>query len=102
MSFTLRMYKERQLEHVFESLKLSGYFYHIISVHPLASLFETGKDKFGRPTVTGIGDNHIFVEGKIGLTRMLSYLPPLNLLLAQIDLIILLFRLARNTLKRLK
>lgn len=96
MSFTLKMFQERQLEQALESRKLGGYFNRVISVHPLAGLFASGDDRFGSPLVTFLDDSHVFVEGKIGISRFWSFLPPLNLLLAQIELIRLLLSMARK------
>lgn len=96
MSFTLEMFKERQLEQALESRKLGGYFGRVISVHPLAGLFASGDARFGAPVVTPLDDSHVFVEGKIGINRFWSFLPPLNFLLAQIKLIRLLLAMARK------
>ena len=96
MSFTLKMFRERHLEQALESRKLDGYFNHVISVHPLSGLFESGDNQFGDPVVTRLDDKHVFVEGKIGVSPKLSFLPPLNLILAQIRLIKLLLKIARN------
>jgi len=60
MSFTLNMFKERQLDQALESRPLSGYFGKVISVHPLAGLFETADDRFGTPKVTALNDMHLF------------------------------------------
>lgn len=96
MSFTLPMFRERQLHQALESRKLGGYFSRVISVHPLAGLFESGLKRFGPPLITRLDDGHWFVEGTIGISRLLSWLPPLNLLLAQARLLIMLHRLARD------
>ncbi len=96
MSFSLNMYRERQLEQALESRKLGGYFSRVISVHPLAGLFATGADRFGDPVVTQLDDTHVFVEGKIGVSPLLRMLPPLNLIWAQVKLIRLLLRMSRN------
>ncbi len=95
MSFTLSMFHERQLHQALESRKLGGYFDRVISVHPLAGLFEKGEKRFGAPSVTKLDDGHLFVEGTIGVSRFLAWLPPLNLLLAQSRLFFFLYRLAR-------
>lgn len=96
MSYTHAMFKERQLEQALESRKLGGYFGKVISVHPLAGLFEAGGERFGGPTVTKLDDSHVFVEGKIGVSRRWRFMPPLNLLLAQVRLVRLLLRVARE------
>lgn len=84
------------MEQALESRKLSGYFDRVISVHPLAGLFELGDERFGDPVVTPLDDSHVFVEGKIGVSRVWRILPPLNLLLAQIRLARLLLKMARE------
>ena len=96
MSFSLNMYRERQLEQALESRKLGGYFGRVISVHPLAGLFATGAERFGDPVVTQLDDTHVFVEGKIGASSHLHWLPPLNFILAQVKLIHLLLRMSRK------
>jgi glycosyltransferase involved in cell wall biosynthesis len=96
MSYTLKMFKERQLEQALESRKLGGYFGRIISVHPLAGLFESGDGRFGEPVITQLDQSHVFVEGKIGASRIWRFIPPLNFLLAQIRLVRLLLEMARE------
>ncbi len=96
MSFTLPMFNERQLHQALESRKLGGYFGKVISVHPLAGLFEKDGKRFGAPSVTRLDDGHWFVEGTIGISRLLAWLPPLNLLLAQVRLFVMLHRMARE------
>jgi len=96
MSFTLPMFRERQLHQALESRKLGGYFSRVISVHPLAGLFEKGGKRFGAPLVTKLDDRHWFVEGTVGISRLLGWLPPLNLVIAQINLFFFLHRQARD------
>lgn len=97
MSFTLTMFLERQLHQALESRKLGGYFDRVISVHPLATLFEKDGKRFGAPSVIRYADDHWFVEGTIGISRLLAWLPPLNLLLAQVRLLVMLYCIARDT-----
>jgi glycosyltransferase involved in cell wall biosynthesis len=96
MSYTLSMIYERQLDTVLESRKLGGYFDQVLSVHPLAGLFDQGAQRFGSPKITKVDDGHLFVEGKIGMSRFLTWIPPLNLLLAQAHLCVVLFGLVRT------
>lgn len=96
MSYNLKMFRERQLEQALESRKLGGYFSTVISVHPLAGLFESGDNRFGDSVVTQLDDSHVFVEGKIGVNRRWRFLPLLNFLLAQARLIRLLLKMARE------
>ena len=92
MSFTLSMIYERNLYQALNSRNLDGYFDHVVSVHPLSSLFKVDQKRFGAPSVISIDNYHLFVEGTIGITRFLAWLPPLNLLLAQAWLFFLLYR----------
>jgi len=96
MSLTLKMFRERRLERALESRKLGGYFDRVISVHPLAGLFESGDQRFGAPVISQLDESHLFVEGKIGTSRIWRFLPPLNLFLSQIGLIRLMLRTARE------
>ena len=96
MSYTLRMFRERQLWQALESRKLGGFFDTVISVHPLAGLFEAGGRHHGAPEVTQLDDRHVFVEGRVAAVRWLRPLAPLNLLVAQVRLIRLLLRMARQ------
>ena len=97
MSFTLEMYRERQLNQALESRKLGGYFSKVISVHPLAGLFEPGESRFGAPVLTQLDEGHLFISGTVGVSRLLNWLPPLNLILAQARLISLMYRLGRDS-----
>ena len=96
MSYTLRMYHERQQQQALDSRHLDGYFTRVISVHPLAGLFEHGADRYGRATVARVSDGHLFVEGKLHRTKWLAAIPPLNFALAQVSLVRLLVRLGRE------
>lgn len=96
MSYTLAMFRERQLHQALDSRTLAGYFDQVISVHPLAALFESGAERYGAPVVTRLSPSQVFVEGKLGVTPRLRALPPLNFLLAQVSLIRFLLRLGRE------
>ncbi|OGW84163.1 MAG: hypothetical protein A2987_00415 [Omnitrophica bacterium RIFCSPLOWO2_01_FULL_45_10] len=96
MSYTLKMFRENRMERALDSRKLDGYFDKVISVHPLAGIFESGNNRFGDPVVTQLDDSHLFVEGKVGVSRAWRFVPPLNLLLAQIRLVRMLLRMARE------
>ena len=97
MSFTLEMFRKRQLDQALESRKLNGYFTRVISVHPLAGLFEVGERRFGTPKFMHLDNAHTFIEGTIGISRLFAWLPPLNLILAQALLFVLIYRLVRDT-----
>jgi glycosyltransferase involved in cell wall biosynthesis len=95
MSYTYKMYQERQLQQALDSRRLDGYFSSVVSVHPLAGMFEAEGNQYGRPVVTTIDEHQVFVEGKLARTRWLRLLPPLNFIAAQADLLAHLVRLAR-------
>ena len=88
------MFRARSLDHALESRKLGGYFNKVISVHPLAGLFESKNDKFGDSLITWIDELHVSIEGKIGINRIWCFILLLNLLLAQIRLVQLLLIMA--------
>lgn len=96
MSYTLRMFRERHLEQALTSRTIGGYFGTVISVHPLAALFDAGDDRYGPPRVTKLDESHVFVEGRLGVAKWMNVLPPLNLLLAQATLFRLLLRMASD------
>jgi glycosyltransferase involved in cell wall biosynthesis len=96
MSYTLRMFRERQLLQALESRAVDGYFTAVISVHPLAGLFERGHERYGGPTVTWLDERHVFVEGKVGASKALAWLPPLNFVVGQIELVRVLVRMSRT------
>ena len=83
MSFTHNIILERNLTKALESRCLDDYFTNVISVHPLAGLFEVSEEKYGIPKIINISSNHIFVEGKVGITKWLAWIPPLNFIIAQ-------------------
>ncbi len=96
MSYTYKMYGERQLEQALDSRRLGGYFSQVISVHPLAGMFEAAEHRYGRPAITRVDEHQLFVEGRLARTRWLRLLPPLNFIAAQADLIGELIRLGRR------
>ncbi|MDP3791613.1 MAG: glycosyltransferase [Candidatus Omnitrophota bacterium] len=96
MSYTLKMFRENRMEQALDSRRLAGYFDKVISVHPLAGIFESGDNRFGDPVITRLDDSHLFVEGKVGVSRTWRFAPPLNLFLAQIKLTRILLKMARE------
>jgi glycosyltransferase involved in cell wall biosynthesis len=94
-SYTLKMFKERHLERALESRKLGGYFSLVISVHPLVGLFETGDSRYGKPVINHLDESHIFIEGKIGVSRLFNWFPHINFIFSQLQLIIFLIKYSR-------
>ena len=96
MSYTLGMFRDRNLMEALESRKLGGYFQNVISVHPLAGLFFSGDERYGAPKITSIDAHHLFIEGKLGRYKWLRFLPPINFILSQFNLIFCILLYARK------
>ena len=96
MSYTLDMFRKREMMAALTSRNLSGFFDNVISVHPLAGLFEQEDAEYGRPVVNKLGEDHLFVEGKIGAYKWPNFLFPLNFLIVQIKLIRFLIDVCRQ------
>lgn len=82
---------------------LDGFFDHVWSVHPFASLL-TSKGwapRFGLPVSYRVNDRHSFVEAKVGRFAALRRFRALNFLLAQASLLLRLRRLIRRNRIRL-
>lgn len=97
-AYTFEMMVERNLSVLVTSRDLEGYFDHIWTVHPVASLVlpKASPKKYGSPEVHKLNDYHTIIEGKIGRYKRLSWLPPLNFLFAQIQLLKFLIRLFKQ------
>ena len=96
MSFSYNMIKERNLKAALFSRNLDGYFSKVISVHPLAGLFNDSTEKYGSPDIHYVSDDHIFIEGKIGWSSWLKWIFPINFLIAQVVMIFQLIRLCKK------
>jgi glycosyltransferase involved in cell wall biosynthesis len=95
MSYTLSMFQDRQLQQALDSRDVGGFFDRVVSVHPLAGLFEPESDRFGVPRLRRVSDTHVFIEGRVGRYRRLAFVPPLNFIVAQVSLVRLLIRESR-------
>lgn len=97
-SFTYEAITQRKLQHSVTCRDLDGYFSHVWTVHPFATLL-TSPDwspRFGRPQTYVVDGRNTFIEGKIGRFAALRRIPALNFLLAQIGVVFLLLRLVRR------
>lgn len=83
------MMAERGLAALVTSRDLGGFFHHVWTVHPIASLLfpEDSPTRFGRPQVHRLTERHTVIEGKIGRFRSLARFPKLNFILSQLDLV---------------
>lgn len=97
-SYTLEMIRERGMENSVTCRDLDGFFHHVWSVHPFASLLtsETWSPRFGPPVWHNLGERHIFIEGKVGRFNWLAFLFPVNFLIGQIGLFFSLWALIRR------
>lgn len=98
MSYTCEMFFSLKIDAALKARSLGGYFNHVISVHPLAGRIETkkcGDPSFWDYRTFEVEQGHLFVEGGIQSKPWLRFLPPLNFILSQIQLIRFLLRVAR-------
>jgi glycosyltransferase involved in cell wall biosynthesis len=97
-SYSLEAIRERQLIHSVTCRDLNGFFRHVWTVHPFASLV-TSPDwasRCGKPDTHELTRDHTFIEGKIGRYPGLQWAAPLNFLLSQLSLFVTLLRLIRR------
>ncbi len=97
-SYTLEMIRERGLEQSVTCRDLDGFFEHVWSVHPFATLLTSPEwaEKYGKPVTHEIAARHTFIEGKVGRFRWLAKLFPVNFLIGQVGL----FRRLRKLIER--
>jgi glycosyltransferase involved in cell wall biosynthesis len=77
---------------------LDGYFKHVWTVHPFATIVTTPEwaPKYGVSVIHKLGAAHTFIEGKLGRFNWLKKIFPLNFLIAQIGLFFTLRRLIKK------
>lgn len=97
-SYSLETIRERGIQNSVLCRDLDGFFRHVWSVHPFASLVtsDAWTPRFGRPVWHAMSQRHTFIEGKIGRFPWLKRLFALNFLLSQAALFIDLWRLIRS------
>lgn len=97
-AYTYKIMVERKVAVIVTGRDLGGYFDHIWTCHPVASLLEPegSPERFGRPRIHELAPRHTLVEGRIGRYEWLAWFGILNFLLAQIDLMRLLLRIVRE------
>jgi O-antigen/teichoic acid export membrane protein/glycosyltransferase involved in cell wall biosynthesis len=89
MSYNLEEIRERQLLHSVTCRDLDGFFAHVWTVHPAATLLTSDAwgPRYGPPKHFFLTPRHTFVEGKAGRFAALSRIASLNFLLSQIGLL---------------
>jgi len=97
-SFSYQAILERGLKRSVTCRDLDGFFEHVWSVHPFASIVTTSEwaPKYGSPISYSTSAKHTFIEGKLGRFCFLKRLPTINFLISQIGLIFFLISLIRR------
>ncbi|MEQ1789376.1 MAG: glycosyltransferase [Rickettsiales bacterium] len=94
-SFSYEAVVKRGLLNSVTCRDLDGYFEHVWSVHPFASLVTTPDwgAEFGRSVTYPVTQTHTFIEGKVGLSAVFKKLASVNFLLSQLDMLFFLINL---------
>jgi glycosyltransferase involved in cell wall biosynthesis len=96
-SYAFEAIRERKLYDSVTCRDLGGFFDHVWTVHPFASLVSNGStQKFGAPDLHELAAAHTFIDGKIGRFAALEDLPLLNFAASQADVIARLRALIRR------
>ena len=97
-AYSFEAIRERKLEDSVTCRDLGGFFEHVWSVHPFASIVTSEKwaSKFGKPESYNLDSCHTFIEGKVGRYRILRGIAPLNFLISQLEILVALRRLVRK------
>jgi glycosyltransferase involved in cell wall biosynthesis len=88
-SYSYEAIVKRSLQSSVTCRDLDGFFTHVWSIHPFATLV-TADDwtkKYGDPVIYSVSSKHTFIEGKIGITKYLKLVAPLNFILSQIRIL---------------
>ena len=94
-NYSLEGIRERKIEASITCRDLDGFFEHVWSVHPFATLVTTAAwgARNGRPCSYELAPRHTIIEGKVGRFAALAFLGPLNFFLSQVGMILMLRRL---------
>lgn len=97
-AYTLEAVRRRGQDKHILYRDLGGFFEHVWSVHPFATLLTSDEwgPRYGKPDTYEIAPRHAVIEGRFGRFAWLTWLPPLNFMLGQIGLFIHLLRLIRR------
>lgn len=86
-SYAYEAIVERQLQESVTCRDLGGFFEHVWTVHPFASIVTNGTTrKFGTPEIHDVAPAHTFIDGKMGRFAALDRVAPLNFLVGQTEL----------------
>lgn len=97
-NYTLEGIRERQIEHSVTCRDLDGFFAHVWSVHPFATLVTSDRwgPRYGKPDCYEIAPRHTVIEARVGRFGWLRRVFLLNFLVSQADLFVRLVRLIRR------
>ena len=97
-SYTLEMIRDLRLYAPVLARDLNGYFEHVWSVHPLATVIPPKNihETYGKITTTVFADRHTIMECKVGRFSFLKRIPLLNLSISQICILAALAKLIRK------
>jgi len=98
MSYTIEMVRKRYLDQPILARDLSGYFDHVFSINPCATIIppENGHETYGKISITSFAPRHTIIEGKVGRFNALRHFPKLNFILSQWHLLLYLNNLINN------
>ena len=88
-SYTFEMIQERELIEAITCRDLDGFFTHVWSVHPYATVIPPRNKKVkinGSLESFPLGERHTVIEGKVGRYEKLKDFPLLNFFLSQLFL----------------
>lgn len=96
-NYSLEGIRQRKIEASITCRDLDGFFEHVWSVHPFATLVTSDAwgTRTGRPVTYELAPRHTIIEGHAGRYESLHWLPPLNFLISQIGMLLFLRRLIR-------
>ena len=98
MSYTFEMIRQRKQERSVTCRDLDGFFDHVWTVHPFATLLTSfdWAPREGRAQTHDLAPRHSFIEGKVGHFSWLAGFPIVNFALSQCALFIGLLRLIKT------
>tara|TARA_Y100000590_G_scaffold119742_1_gene137054 strand:+ start:13368 stop:14615 length:1248 start_codon:yes stop_codon:yes gene_type:complete len=90
--------RDRNLEVFVTSKDLDGYFDHVWTVNPFATveLDKSDEARFGKIKCVKLSERHTILECRMGLHKSLRFFPPLNFALAQMNLVLSVYGLMRR------
>ena len=96
--YDLATLRARNAEHIVTHRDLGGFFDRVWNVHPFAGIdAQTGTfTVLGPPKTTVLTERHTMIEGRPGRFSRLAFLPGLNFVLAQAQLVLRLDRIVHD------